>query len=91
MNFWLPTIAAALGIAFSAGIAYAVIGADVGRNSRDIQAIKARETTIGTTVTDVRIAQTAMSGQLDALTVRVDTAARILERRFGTIPPRATE
>ena len=88
VNFWLPTIAGALGIAFSAGIAYAVIGSDVGRNSRDIQAIKARETTIAATITDVRIAQERMSAQLDALTVRVDTATRILERRFGTIPPR---
>ena len=91
VNFWLPTIAAALGIAFSAGIAYAVIGSDVGRNSRDIQAMKARETTIGATITDIRLAQVEISGQLAALTARVDTATRILERRFGTIPPRSPE
>ena len=88
VNFWLPTIAGALGIAFSAGIAYAVIGSDVSRNSSDIQSLKAREETIGTTITDIRIAQVEISGQLDALTARVDTATRILERRYGTIPPR---
>lgn len=86
VNFWLPTIAGALGIAFTAGIAYAVIGSDVARNSSDIQAMKDRETTIGTTITDVRIAQGRISTQLDALSVRVDTATRILERQYGTIP-----
>jgi len=88
VNFWLPTIAGALGIAFSAGIAYAVIGSDVSRNSSDIQAMKDRETTVGDKLIDVRIAQGAMLVQLDALTERVDTAARILEQRFGKIPPR---
>jgi len=88
VNFWMPTIAAALGIAFSAGIAYAVIGSDVSRNSSDIQAMKDRETTVGDKLIDVRIAQGAMLVQLDALTERVDTAARILEQRFGKIPPR---
>lgn len=91
VNFWLPTIAGALGIAFSAGIAYAVIGSDVARNSSDIQAMKDREATIGATITDVRIAQGKILTQLDALSVRVDTATRILERRFGTIPPRPPE
>lgn len=90
-NFWIPTIAGALGIAFSAGIAYAVIGSDVSRNSSDIRAMKARETTIGATITDIRLAQVEISGQLDALTDRVDTATRILERRFGTIPPRPSQ
>lgn len=91
VNFWLPTIAGALGIAVSAGVAYGVIGSDVGRNSSDIRAMKARETTFGTTITDVRIAQGKISTQLDALTKRVDTATRILERQYGTISPHPIE
>ena len=86
VNFWLPTIAGALATALTAGIAYGVIGSDVRRNSSDIQAMKDRETTIGTTITDIRIAQGSILTELEALTKRVDTATRILERQYGTIP-----
>lgn len=85
VNFWWPILAAALTIALSAGIAYGVIGSDVRQNKRDLAGIRDREMASGSTITDILVAQGRLETEIGALTARVDTVARIMEREYGRL------
>ncbi len=90
VNYWLPIIAGALGLALSTGVAWGMIGGDVRQNARDIKAIKSREISLSDTITDIRVAHGSISAQIIALTARVDTTVRILEKQYGPLPPRGS-